>query len=232
MYQKRDYSRVMWLIEQDCLTDCLQRMRKTHERIEHLDFACGTGRVLAFLEDKADTSTGIEISEQMAAIAQTKITSATIHCKDITPPDAEVEGTYDLITAFRFFLNAEPALRVAAINALRSRMRDESSRFFFNNHGNLFSHKILFWPLHRLRHGKNWRSEGNYMRHSEVKKLLHDAGFEIEWTRGCGMLSAKLARILPFGFTLAVERFLSKVPLLNRLGVDVMYVARLKNPQT
>ena len=59
------YAHLLGEIEKEQLAGQVSRLRETHPRIDYLDFATGTGRILAFLEDKVDTATGIDISESM-----------------------------------------------------------------------------------------------------------------------------------------------------------------------
>ncbi len=227
-YAPRSYADLLWQIEQQQLRDVVSDMRRTHDRIDYLDFAAGTGRIISFMESLVDSATGIEISPDMVDIARRKLKNARMICADILRPDAPIEGKYDLITVFRFFLNAEPALRRAAMRALAARLKDRNSRLVFNNHGNLWSHKILLWPLHKVAHrGKGYRPEGNYMSGSEVRQLTRQAGLRIEQVRGAGVLSAKLLRLLSFDRALAYEKRLALAPASSAIGVNQLYVTRL-----
>ena len=152
-----------WQVEQVHLQKVLDQLRKTMPRIDYLDFACGTGRIISFVEPHVDSATGIEISPEMVKIAQKYVKDASLLCRDITADDAEIENKYDLITTYRFILNAEPSLRIAGFNALAARLKDQSSRLVFSNHGNPWSYKALMWPYHVVRqslHGK--KRSGNY----------------------------------------------------------------------
>jgi hypothetical protein len=226
-YDPRSYSEVLWQIERDQLTELVDEFRRTHESIEYLDFAAGTGRVISFMEDKVDHATGIEISSAMVERAQQKLNKGRMLCTDITVEGAEIEGRYDLITAFRFVLNAEPGLRRSGIEALAARLRDETSLLVFNNHGNLFSHKLLFWPLHKLRsRRKGYRTEGNYMTNRQARRLAQEAGLEIIRTIGCGFMSGTLARLLPVEKVAAVEKRLARWRVLRPFCVNQLYLAR------
>ena len=164
----------------------------------------------------------------MVERAAGKLTRGTMMCKDITDEADEIEGRYDLITAFRFVLNAEPALRIAAFKALAARLRDRSSVLVFNNHGNPWSHKLPVWPYHRLRRiGAGYRTEGNYMTGRETRRLADEAGLTIERVLGCGLLSAKSLRLWSYERVLRWEHRLAR-GLAARLGVNQIYVARLK----
>ena len=228
IYAEDSYSEVLWQMEKTQLAAFIKEFRRTHPRIDYLDFAAGTGRVISLLEDKVDSATGIEISEAMIDVAKKKLSKGRMICTDITAPDAEIEAKYDLITAFRFVLTAEPALRFAAMRALAARLKDNTSCIVFNNHGNLWSHKLLLWPVHKLRRlGRRYQTEGNYMTNGQVKKLANQAGLQIDRVAGCGLLGAKATRLMSFKNTVRVETKLANWPLLPRFGVNQMYVARL-----
>ncbi|MGA2439496.1 MAG: class I SAM-dependent methyltransferase [Tepidisphaeraceae bacterium] len=64
-YAAGTYSDLLWHIEQDQLRAIISDLRRVKPRIEALDFASGTGRITAFIEDEVDAVTGIEISQAM-----------------------------------------------------------------------------------------------------------------------------------------------------------------------
>src|ERR1700677_4590820 len=100
-YAPGSYSSLLWEIEQSQLSAAIQRLRQTRPVISALDFATGTGRIAAFLETHVDSVTGIEISPEMRELARKKIGRAQIICADILSRAIQVEGNYELITAFR-----------------------------------------------------------------------------------------------------------------------------------
>ena len=182
---------------------------------------------------KTPSSSGVPPTGCAPTLAMRSFTSGNLSvlmiswCRRlITAAGVPVEGQYDLITAFRFFLNAEPALRTAAMQALASRMRDETSWLVFNNHGNLFSSKLVAWPVHRLRNlGKGWQPKGNYLRHAEVMRLLRAAGLRLVRRFGVGVFGGSICQRLPYEVALRWERWCAGNRLLNRFGQDVVYVA-------
>jgi SAM-dependent methyltransferase len=99
-----------WLIEQQLLADALPNA-VPHGASSAADFACGTGRVLEFLNRYFPSPVGIDISADMLALARTRCPRAVLILGDITTAHDLAPGPFDLITAFRFFLNAEPSLR-------------------------------------------------------------------------------------------------------------------------
>ncbi|MDH3512847.1 MAG: class I SAM-dependent methyltransferase [Gammaproteobacteria bacterium] len=228
-YGSDSYNEILWRVEQEQLAALIAEFRRDYDHIDYLDFAAGTGRIVGFLEDKVDNATAVEISSSMVELARKKLTNATVICADITANAAVVEQKYDLITAFRFVLNAEPDLRLRAMRALAARLRDSSSWLVFNNHGNLWSHKLLLWPLHRLRRlGRGYLTAGNYMTNRQARKLADQAGLRIERVIGAGVLSAKVAGRMSVDSAVTLESRLARSELLSRLAVNQMYVARLK----
>lgn len=228
-YRPGSYGDLLWQVEQQQLRDVVGQLRAGHRRIDHLDFATGTGRVLGFLRPLVDTAVGIEVSEAMAERARRRVPSATVLCRDIAAAGVPVEGRYDLITAFRFLLNAEPALRTAALAALARRLRDTSSVLVVNNHGNLWSHKALLWPVHQAAGRVRPGSSGNYLSHRAVLRLVGQAGLRVERVLGCGVLGARLAGRLPVGRVADWERRLAATRAAGA-AVNRMYVCRRLGP--
>lgn len=226
-YGSTSHSDLLWQLEKEQLDAVVARLRRAHDRIDYLDFATGTGRVLGHLENSVDSAIGVEISESMAAIARTKVTSPVV-CGDITTNTDLVSEGYDLITAFRFFLNAEPPLRTAAMAALAARLRDDTSLLVLNNHGNLWSHKLALWPIHALHNGREYRPEGNYMSHKQVVALLDGAGLEVVTRIGCGVTPGRLAPHVSREGLLRGEQRMAGTALA-RIGVNQMYVVRRRS---
>jgi SAM-dependent methyltransferase len=224
-YGEGSYSQLLWALEKSALKTLVQEFHKTHPEIRYLDFASGTGRVAEFMENAVASATAIEVSPSMAARARSRLRKTEVLCRDITEPDSFLEARYDLITCFRFFLNTEPEIRLAAMQALAARLLDEQSWLIFNNHGNLASLKILGWPYHRLRGlGAGGKPYGNYLKHSEVKSLLQRSGLRVVRILGLGVLGGKICGFLPFDRALRLERRLAALPLLRKIGQDQIYV--------
>jgi O-antigen/teichoic acid export membrane protein/SAM-dependent methyltransferase len=111
-----------WLVEHQLLTGLLDSGQMPAPRAA-ADFACGTGRVLELLGSYVATPVGIDISPDMLSLARDRCPDATIVLGDVTTAPGLAPGPFDLITAFRFFLNAEPALRSQALGWMRSSLR-------------------------------------------------------------------------------------------------------------
>lgn len=227
-YAEWNHDTMLWSLEQGLLLREVARLRKTKPIIEYLDFACGTGRVLSFLEPRVDKAAGIDIAESMLAVARRKVKNAQLICCDISVESGPPEARYDLITAFRFLLNAEPALRVAALKALARRLRDRESRLIVNNHNNLSSYKILAWPVYRLRRALLSRPMPNYLTLRQAKRIFAAAGLELAAAHGYGQFSARVLHLLPLTRLHRIESALVDAALLWRIATHQIYVARLR----
>lgn len=228
-YSKTSYSSLLWEIEKKQLEQILRKYVEKSENTKVLDFACGTGRVLSFIDGIGYKVFGVEISKAMVSRAKEKVPNAEIYCEDITTGSQGLsDRVYDVITAFRFLLNAEDDMRSSALSALVTRMSDDSI-LVINNHGNLFSHKIILWPVHAIKNILAGGSrEGNYLTSSKMKTLFNENGLEVVECYGVGFFSIKITSRLSHEKAIALEEKVSKIPLLSKLCVNQMYVAKLK----
>src|ERR1700760_3165464 len=72
-YGAESYSTRIWQMQRPVVEQILADFKSRHSgSLQLLDFACGTGRVLACVETLADTADGIDISESMVSVARTK----------------------------------------------------------------------------------------------------------------------------------------------------------------
>lgn len=230
-YGPNSYWALIWELEKDFLDRISAHMQRTSSQWTYLDFACGTGRVLAHLETRCSEATGIDISQEMLARAQRRIRRASLRCVDITTEDAAIEASYDLITAFRFFLNAEPELRLAALTALSRRLRNGDSRLVLSVHGNAHSYKALGAPVRLLRRLGGKPDWGHLTSLREVDRCLDASGLEVCDSSAVGILPPAVLALLPYHLRVRVEQALAKVPGVRRFGVDLLLVCRLKDAE-
>jgi hypothetical protein len=127
-------------------------------------------------------SIGLDISPQMAAFADAKTRRSRIVVGDIlqTP---DLGSGFDAITAFRFFLNTEPDMRTRVMHALAARLESSASRLIFNVHMNKHSTYRVRSAYLRL------RGQGglNTLTFGEARRLVEDAGLEVETLLGFGL---------------------------------------------
>jgi cyclopropane fatty-acyl-phospholipid synthase-like methyltransferase len=145
LYQTDPWHIYAWQQEQATLL----RILATYYRNQHiklLDFACGTARITSFLEDKVDEAVGVDVSESMLAVAERKVKRAKLLHANLLKDNLLAGEKFNLITAFRFFPNAEPALRNAALEVLTS-LLSENGCLVLNNHINRQSMFHLYYRL-------------------------------------------------------------------------------------
>lgn len=221
VYAPSTYDSVVWGWQRPYLRRVFRSLRDHGDQLKHLDFACGTGRILADVEDLSTESVGLDISPLMLASAARRVRSP-LKCGDILQDTAIVDRNYDVITAFRFFLNAEPEIRLAVMRDLATRLRDGSSRLIFNVHGNDGSVLAVTSRYRRLR---GWPPLG-LLSSSEIRRIVVAAGLEIERTRGFGILPRRLYRSPIAPVVRFVDRLMSALGPLTPVSQDVVYVCR------
>lgn len=193
-------------------------------RHDYLDFACGTARILRLLASHFKAAVGVDVSTSMLAVARTRAEYAIIE-GDITR-DERLLGSrrFDLITAFRFFPNAQPQLRKEAISALVNHLADDGV-LVFNNHQN--SSSTLLRATRALRKQIAWTP----MHHDEVLALVQAAELHVIETRHIGVLPANERRMLvptlvhTLADTLAIRAGVSR-----QLAQNIIYVCRRRRP--
>lgn len=187
-YETQPWQRFLWSREREIILRILEKYYEGRD-IHLLDFACGTGRITSLLENRVTTSTGVDVSSSMLAIAREKLRRTEIIEADITINNVLAEKKFNLITAFRFFVNAEPSLRSAAMATL-AKLLSEDGYLVFNNHQSYGSPwiKLLY-----MRHQQKPAEGGfdpvqgialpqgifNVMTIDEMKKLVDGVGMEI-----------------------------------------------------
>jgi SAM-dependent methyltransferase len=221
LFADHSYSALLWSLEKDALGTVL-RSHLQHRHSSHLDIACGTGRVLQHLQPYFATSVGVDISEPMLQVARRKSLK-------IVRADSSLElpfhRQFSVVTAFRFFLNAEPTLRLAVARAAAKSL-EPTGIFVFNNHRNYSS---LTYRI--LRAAKKDKAVLKCMKHEEVLELISASGLTLSNYFSLGLTPATQERMF-LGATVtasidrAAQRLLSRSLLCN----DVVYVCRQSRP--
>lgn len=142
-----------------------------------LDFACGTGRITSALSAAGFQCVGVDVSPTMLERAKEKVPGATFVNADITGESLD-GAAFDVVTAFRFFGNAQDELRVRALSSL-ARHLNAGGILVINNHRN---------PLCIQARLEAWLGKRSTMDLSPEKlgNLLKSQGFEIVMTKGLG----------------------------------------------
>lgn len=137
--------------------------------LEHLDIACGTGRILSALSERTKSSLGVDISPDMLQFAEINAPKATVQLADVTALGRAEE--FDLVTAFRFFLNAEDELRQAALRSIWEALRP-GGFLVTNIHASPWSVIGLYRRMSRA----SGRVADNTMAHEGFAQFLRGVG--------------------------------------------------------
>jgi predicted TPR repeat methyltransferase len=187
--------------------------------IRHLDFACGTGRILGHLENRTSTSVGVDLSPSMLDVGRQYLKHSQLIEADLTRGDVLGHRTFNLITAFRFFPNAQAELRSEAIQVLAKHLAKDGC-LVFNNHRNLSS------LTHRLARicGRGGR-EGMAM--AEVDDLVRKHGMRIARTYHlCVFPVSERKQLLPQFMLRPIECACSCCPLFRSLSQNLIFACK------
>jgi SAM-dependent methyltransferase len=228
MAKGADYDRTIWQgnfntymakAEQEILERIARELFRG-EIPRYLDFACGTGRIAQVMELFAETSIGVDVSETMIEQACEKCPNTEFLLGDITRDNLGIEPV-DVVTAFRFFGNAQDELRKSALRAINGLLR-ESGHLVINNHRNPSSIRNR---LLRMR-GEELDVDLSF---AKLTRLLKESGFRVLRTYGIGLwlFRSKLMRpeLLNSPRAPWLES-LSKLPGTGPLCPDFVLVAR------
>jgi predicted TPR repeat methyltransferase len=185
-------------------------------RVTHLDFACGTGRLLQLFSDLGAVSTGVDISDSMLDVCRRRATNARIVNADITRNNVFAQERFDFVTAFRFFPNAEPTLRLEAMRTL-SALLSRNGILIFNNHKNASNG---FYVLARL-----LRRRRTSMTRKEARELIRNSGLRMLTVISLGALPFhERFMLLPAWASTTIDWFVGLCGLGELLCQDVIYV--------
>ena len=217
-FSSNPYRRMVWQLEQGILDHILTTFYRNSE-IDHLDFACGTGRILSYFEDRTSKAVGVDLSPSMLEVARKHNKIAEIYEADLTRGDVLGSRKFNLITAFRFFPNAEADLRMEAMEVLARHLED-NGYLVFNNHMNMGSTRNRLARLIGRRGCKG-------MSIAEVKALLAENHLEIvKVFHLCVFPASERHMLLPQPFLRYIEGFLARIPVLCNLGENLVFVCR------
>jgi ubiquinone/menaquinone biosynthesis C-methylase UbiE len=189
------------------------------DRPRYLDFACGTGRITSAVAPLCADSVGVDISQSMLEQARVKCPGVRFVHADLTQDRSDL-GDFDLVTAFRFFGNAQPSLREAALGAVRSILRP-GGYLVINSHRNPHSVASL---LH-VATGVRERTDLHYFK---LRSLLRRHGFSIVRVLPIGVWMYRARLQATASDSPRAEKFerLFRSPLFAPIAPDVVMVAR------
>jgi ubiquinone/menaquinone biosynthesis C-methylase UbiE len=229
-YQKAflemNYRKYIWSWEKRILNEIIKKYLVDNKNIRYLDFACGTGRIIGFLEKNMSESIGIDISESMLKIALENLKKSKIINVDITRKNIFKDNYFDIITAFRFFLNAQPELREEAFTVI-SKILKQEGYFVFNVHLNKTS---IFFRLAKLyRKFKGLDSEVNAVTIKEVSQLVEKTGLQIISTYHFGLIPIFNNNTkIPIWLISPFDEFASKISFCKYFSKNLIFLCKKK----
>ena len=219
-FSDQPYRSLVWEHEKRVFDRILSR-DQLGKAFHHLDFACGTGRVLEYFSPRAGVSVGVDLSPPMLEVARSAIPGAEIIEADLTREDILGDRVFDLITAFRFFPNAQTELREEAMEVI-TRHLAPGGVLIFNNHKNTASLRNRLAQL-ASRRGFKGMSPG------EVEELVSGNGLIIEEVYHFGVLPTTENRmLLPRSLLRRIEFALSRPGFLRNFGQTLIYLCQHK----
>lgn len=217
-FERDPHRKMIWQLEKKVLDHMMGEFFKNTE-INHFDFACGTGRILSHLESWVNSSFGVDISPAMLEVARKHNKEAEIIEVDLTASDILGTHEFNLITAFRFFPNAQAELRSAAMEVIVRHLQDDGY-IVFNNHTNASS---TIYRLARL----FGRGGSGGMSIAEVQALVTENNLEIVKIYHIGVIPMTGNHmILPAVILQPIEWFLSRIPLLRNFAQDHVVICK------
>lgn len=198
----------------------LERLLSTRRIENYLDFASGTGRILGLVRGSSQRSYALDVSSSMLDVSRSLHDGVQFLCRDFRRGVEELGGTlFDFITAFRFFANAEPGLRLAAIRFLAGAL-SPAGTLVLNNHRN-------FWSLPYCALRASFSRHAQFgMTHREVVALARQASLRIVDHASFGIVPQSEARsVLGWRTTARVERWnAGRCSRFHILGYNTIYV--------
>ena len=213
----------LWAQEKIILKDIVGNILKRKD-FNFLDFACGTGRILSFMSTMTDKATGVDLSEDMLSEAQDKPGEFQLVNADITREEPFRGSKFDLITAFRFFPNAEDGLRSEAATAI-SKLLSPNGLFVFNNHKNPYSVTGIMMQIYCKFRGTNFRT----MSLKEAELMVEQSGMRIERVYHTGVVPGyEWLMFFPFSWYTRLESIFSNFSFFKHVALVQVIVCRLK----
>jgi len=205
--------KIIWDLEKKIIEEFLIDRKISN----HLDFASGTGRIAEFLKKRTDEQCLIDSSKKMLEFAKKILDTSKSTFIDEDFTKVNLNKKFDLITAFRFFPNAEIFLRKEAMKFISEHL-DDNGLLVFNNHYNFWSIPLSFARL-------TFRSNGFGMTHKEVLELVKANNLKIYKYKSIGLLTNKEKKtLIPWKIVSKFENFFYKKFSNHLLGYDVLYL--------
>lgn len=221
LYRPGRRDATIWEMQQRVLRSCIQELLAERSDPRVLDFACGTGRVLAEVHRLVPTVEGTDVSPAMVARAKQRVPGATISVGDITDEALLQYDAYDMVTAFRFVLNAAPETRRVVLSRLRALLLPRNGWLVVNNHGNIASLRHL-----ALRARVRGTGMENELSDRSMRTLLAESGFTVTAVHGFGIFPEVAYRSRFATVARQIDRATAARRWVRPVTIDRLYVAR------
>jgi SAM-dependent methyltransferase len=220
------YRKYIWSWEQNVLREILKTHLSDRDNIDYLDFACGTGRIVGFLENHVSASWGVDVSGEMLERARAKVKRTDLVHADLTKNSPLGNQKFDLITAFRFFLNAQRELREAAMSSLANHLKD-GGILVFNSHMNHSSLTVKTLRTYRRLRGRDPDAITTFG-YQDVDDVTRRSGLKIIDTFHRGLVPVfRDDTKIPMWSIHPIESLASKIPSMRNLSRFIIYVCAL-----
>jgi SAM-dependent methyltransferase len=229
-YAPGSYSNWIWELQRPYVQREIVAIREDRSGIRLLDFACGTGRVLSFVENLADESIGIDISAEMLRLAAAKCRKSTLIEGNLTENLSLVAGPFDVVTMFRFILNAGPELSSTILRILHPLLLAGRGRLICNVHGNSRSLRRFALATHRSGHSSRSTQPGKpppmleQMSPRQIVDLFRQTGYRVSSTYGFGLFPRMCYRGAASSVFKACDKIAAGNTWLKWVSTDLLFV--------
>jgi SAM-dependent methyltransferase len=223
VFAEHTYESYIWNLEIPRLRRLVAELPHNADGVRHLDFACGTGRVMDALRAGVKESTGIDISAEMIETAHRKLPDSRFLRGDVLVDPELLDEDYDLITAFRFFLGTSPLARASILKLLGTHLRGPESLLVFNIHGNAWSVLGLRKGLRKLGLG---HEDPPVLSPVEVFRLVSAAGLELRSWWGVGICPRQLYGTRLDRLARQIDRWATERKWLRWISRELVFVVQ------
>lgn len=223
LYATDSKDAALWALQRPVVQRLVRQAVADRTGTRLLDFASGTGRILAAVAELADEVDALDLSATMLDRARERQTKARLVVGtldgDATPPEARRD--YDVITCFRFFLNVDDDLRRSILAEFRQRLHARRGWLIVNNHGHARSLRTLAVAANRDPDAMHSTLSDRHFR-----QLLSEAGFRVVADYGFGLTPDVVHRSKLRRASLALDRWGARTPWTRHWAVDRVYMAQ------
>lgn len=183
-----------------------------------LDFACGTGLITKLLTEIVSQVIAVDVSSEMISVAKKKGIKAKFILGDAVNDRSLITEQFDLITCFRFFLNAEHELRISVMQLFYEKL-DKEGILIINNHGNKYSMRLFVNLYHYLKTGVYRRELSS----AEIYKLAKSSGFRVQDKIFINFLPKIFLNHKIFK---RIDEMLVKMPIVRNYSINIIYLLK------